>query len=65
MLASQGSRLDSRAGFTVWKLNHEAERHPIPGSGPQLHRREADYWWWQAPAEDAHSTAGGWYLARR
>ena len=65
MLASQGSRLDSRAGFTVWKLNHEAERRPIPGSGPQLHRREADYWWWQAPAEDAHSTAGGWYLAGR
>lgn len=35
------------------------------GSGPQLHRREADYWRWQAPAEDPPSTAGGWYLAGR
>ena len=33
MLASQGSRLDSRAGFTVWKLNHEAERRPTPRFG--------------------------------
>ena len=33
MLASQGSRLDSRAGFTVWKLNHEAVRHPTSRLG--------------------------------
>ena len=33
VLASQGSRLDSRAGFTVWKLNHEPERHPTSRLG--------------------------------
>lgn len=33
MLAFQGSRLDSRACFAVWKLNHEAERRPTSRFG--------------------------------